>query len=565
LHNCLTNNTQNTKTEIIYGVENVIDAELQFFSKTKRGGRIDTCMNYTRPPLAILIEPIKKGFLDAKRRGIKTRYLTEITNDNISHIKELMRIAVDELRHLEGIKGNFMISEGEYLAPLILYEKGKIASQIIYSNVKELVEQQQYIFDTFWKKAISGEQRIREIEEGIEPSNIQVIQNPRESAELAYNIVKSAKEEVLRIFPSINAFRRQVPIDVMHLFREAIERGVKVRILIPTTELEIKQLINIVNLGFPQIDIRAIDESLHARIGIIVVDRKESLIIETKDDTKDNSYDLIGLAAYSNSKSIALPYTSLFESLWLQTELYEQLKTHDKMQKEFVNIAAHELRTPLQPILVLAEVLRFGKQKIRGQQNLLLDAIIRNSKRLQRLTNDILDVTRIESQTLNLNKEQFKLNDVILSTINGIISKTDFKTENRNVRLLYQLDNNNNNSIFFVEADREKLVQVISNLLSNAIKFTKEGTITITTAKKNDDQVVISVKDTGTGIESDILPSLFSKFTTKSFSGIGLGLFICKSIVEAHGGKIWAENNNNTHGAKGASFYFTLPTINRIN
>jgi two-component system, OmpR family, sensor histidine kinase VicK len=565
LHNYLTNNTQNTKTEIIYGVENVIDAELQFFSKTKRGGRIDTCMNYTRPPLAILIEPIKKGFLDAKRRGIKTRYLTEITNDNISHIKELMRIAVDELRHLDGIKGNFMISEGEYLAPLILYEKGKIASQIIYSNVKELVEQQQYIFDTFWKKAISGEQRIREIEEGIEPSNIQVIQNPRESAELAYNIVKSAKEEVLRIFPSINAFRRQVPIDVMHLFREAIERGVKVRILIPTTELEIKQLINIVNLGFPQIDIRAIDESLHARIGIIVVDRKESLIIETKDDTKDNSYDLIGLAAYSNSKSIALPYTSLFESLWLQTELYEQLKTHDKMQKEFVNIAAHELRTPLQPILVLAEVLRFGKQKIRGQQNLLLDAIIRNSKRLQRLTNDILDITRIESQTLNLNKEQFKLNDVILSTINGIISKTDFKTENRNVRLLYQLDNNNNNSIFFVEADREKLVQVISNLLSNAIKFTKEGTITITTAKKNDDQVVISVKDTGTGIESDILPSLFSKFTTKSFSGIGLGLFICKSIVEAHGGKIWAENNNNTHGEKGASFYFTLPTINRIN
>ncbi|MDP8940906.1 MAG: ATP-binding protein [Thermoproteota archaeon] len=559
----MTNNTQNTKTEIIYGVENVIDAELQFFSKTKRG-KIDTCMNYTRPPLAIIIEPIKKAFLDAKSRGIKTRYLTEITNDNIPYIKELMRIAVDELRHLDGIKGNFMISEGEYLAPLILYEKGKIASQIIYSDVKELVEQQQYIFDTFWNKAISGEQRIREIEEGIEPSNIEVIQNPRESAELAYNMVKSAKEEVLRIFPSINAFRRQVPIDVMHLFREAIERGVKVRILIPAAELEIKQLINLVNLGFPYIDIRAIDESLYARIGIMVVDRKESLIIETKDDAKNNSFDVMGLAAYSNSKPIALSYTSVFESLWLQTELYEQLKVHDKMQKEFMNIAAHELRTPLQPILGFAEVLRFGKQKIKGQQNLLLDAIIRNSKRLQRLTNDILDVTRIESKTLNLNKEQFSLNDVILNTINGIISNTDFKNENRNVRLLYQPDDDDDNSILFVEADKEKLVQVISNLLSNAIKFTKEGTITITTARKKDNQVVIGVKDTGTGIDSDILPSLFSKFTTESFSGIGLGLFICKSIVEAHGGKIWAENNNR-HGEKGASFYFTLPTINRIN
>ena len=104
--------------------------------------------------------------------------------------------------------------------------------------------------------------------------------------------------------------------------------------------------------------------------------------------------------------------------------------------------------------------------------------------------------------------------------------------------------------LFFVDADREKLVQVISNLLSNAIKFTKEGAITITTARKKDNQVIISVKDTGTGIESDILSSLFSKFTTRSFSGIGLGLFICKSIVEAHGGNIWAENNNNTHGEK---------------
>ena len=152
----------------------------------------------------------------------------------------------------------------------------------------------------------------------------------------------------------------------MHLFREAIERGVKVRILIPAAELEIKQLINLVNLGFPYIDIRSIDESLHARIGIIVVDRKESLIIETKEDTKDNSFDVMGLAAYSNSKPIALSYTSVFESLWLQTELYEQLKVHDKMQKEFMNIAAHELRTPLQPILGFAEVLRFGKQKIKG-------------------------------------------------------------------------------------------------------------------------------------------------------------------------------------------------------
>ena len=323
-----------------------------------------------------------------------------------------------------------------------------------------------------------------------------------------------------------------------------------------------KQLINVVNVGFPYIDIRAIDESLHARIGIMVVDRKESLIIETKDDAKDNSYDAIGLAAYSNSKPVALSYTSVFESLWLQTEVYEQLKVHDKMQKEFINIAAYELRTPIQPILGLAEVLRFGKKKIKGQQDLLLDTIIRNSKRLQQLTEDILDVTRIESQSLKLNKEQFNLNDLITLIIED--HRSQIEKEKYNVNLSYS--KSEKNDFLMVEADRGRITQVISNLLNNAIKFTpREGGIVSVIAKeeKNDNdinsqQVIVSVKDNGEGIHPEILSRLFSKFTTKSFSGIGLGLFISKSIIEAHGGKIWAENNADE---KGATFTFSLPII----
>ena len=142
---------------MLYGSDNVINAELRFFSQTR--GSIDTYMNFTRPRLAIEIETMKQAFLDAKRRGIKLRYLTEITDDNISYCKELMTI-VDELRHLEGIKGNFMLSESEYLAPIILFEKGKMASQIIYSNLIEIVEQQQYIFDSFWDRARPAQQRI---------------------------------------------------------------------------------------------------------------------------------------------------------------------------------------------------------------------------------------------------------------------------------------------------------------------------------------------------------------------------------------------------------------------
>jgi hypothetical protein len=190
---------QNTKTEIYYGVNNVIDAEVQFISKAKI--KIDTCMNYTRPSLAILIEPIKEAFLDAKSKGVRLRYLTEITDSNISYCKELMGM-VNELRHLDGIKANFMISETEYLAPVILYEEGKIASQIIYSNVKEIVEQGQYIFDTLWNRAIPVEQKINEIEQGTEPEFLEVITDHEKASQIVIDLAKSA-EKRYSFFPMI--------------------------------------------------------------------------------------------------------------------------------------------------------------------------------------------------------------------------------------------------------------------------------------------------------------------------------------------------------------------------
>ena len=182
-------------TKIFYGIQNVINSELRFFSKTKK--RIDTCMNYTRPPLAIGIEPIKKAFLDARGRGVRLRYLTEITKSNLSYCKELMKI-VHELHHLDGIKGNFMISEGEYIAPLILFEKGKIAPQIIHSSVKQLVEQQQYVFDTFWSKGRPAEQRIKEIEEGVVTRyKTRVLENPQQiNNHLRYVIENAAERSV---------------------------------------------------------------------------------------------------------------------------------------------------------------------------------------------------------------------------------------------------------------------------------------------------------------------------------------------------------------------------------
>jgi K+-sensing histidine kinase KdpD len=517
-------------------------------------------MNYTRPPLAILIEPIKNAFLDAKSRSIKLRYLTEITKDNIAYCKELITI-VDELRHLDGIKGNFMISETEYLAPLILYEKDKTASQTIYSNVKELVEQQQYIFDTIWSKAIPAEQKIKEIEEGIEPEVIETIRDPIEVQLIGLELIKFATHEILVIFSTANAFHRQERAGAMELFKEATaERHVKIRILTPMDDI-IKEKEQKFKEQKHQIDIRNIDYPLQTKVTTLLVDRKFLLTVELKDDTKETSYEAIGLATYSNSKPTVLSYLSIFDTLWNQVDLYgelrdlyEQLKAHDKMQKEFINIAAHELRTPIQPILGLAEVLISKKGSIE-QYNELIDAIIRNARRLQRLTEDILDVTRIESNSLTLNKQQFNLKDIITNTINDIIVKKDFKS--KNIKLLYEPKD------IFVEADRSRLTQVISNLLSNSVKFTIKGTIKVTTKIKDDHNVILSIKDTGSGINSEILPRLFSKFATKSDIGTGLGLFIAKNIVEAHGGKISAENNPE---GKGATFAIVLPVISlRMN
>ena len=178
--------------------------------------------------------------------------------------------------------------------------------------------------------------------------------------------------------------------------------------------------------------------------------------------------------------------------------------------------------------------------------------VIRNAKKLQTLANEILDITKIESKTLKLNKEIVDVNEIIVYGIKDLLSHPAI-AEGK-VNLIYEPGKED----IFVEADRDRLGQVISNLLNNSIKFTEEGNISIIVQKSLDaDEVAVSIKDTGCGIDPEILPRLFSKFVTKSDAGgTGLGLFISKSIVEAHGGRIWAENNQ---GEKGATFTFSLP------
>ncbi len=245
----------------------------------------------------------------------------------------------------------------------------------------------------------------------------------------------------------------------------------------------------------------------------------------------------------------------------------EQLKIHDRMQKEFINVAAHELRTPIQPILGLTETLL---EEIKDSHQIeMLDIVLRNAQRLSKLTEDILDVTKIESNSLKLNKEQINLYKLISNIITDY-NKTRFKKGNNlDTRLLLlEFDHSKGkDDAFLVHADKARINQVIINLLDNAIKFTKEnGTITIRIETIEDGRyILVTVKDNGMGIDSEIISKLFSKFVTKSFQGTGLGLFITKSIVEAHAGRIWAKNNNSNTEGEGATFAFTLPLHNQLS
>jgi signal transduction histidine kinase len=244
---------------------------------------------------------------------------------------------------------------------------------------------------------------------------------------------------------------------------------------------------------------------------------------------------------------------SLIESNKLLAAANEQLKVHDKMQREFINIAAHELRTPIMPILGEAEFIKHqfdNKKKTVEIEKEQVSLIIRNAKRLDRLASDILDVAKIESQSLKLNKERFNLKAVLSAAVQDLGDHIAKNIGNHpSLQVLY-----NANDII-VLADKERITRVISNLLSNALKFTEEGYVSISAEKKGKD-VIVTVQDTGAGIDPEILQRLFSKFVTKSEKGTGLGLYISKNIVEKHGGKIWAENNAD---GKGATFVFSIP------
>lgn len=704
----------NHTTRVILGKRNAIETEIGIFNRATK--TIDTCMTYTRPSLALSLKPIKNAFLAARKKGVRLRYITEINHQNFEDCKALLDI-VDELRHIDGLKTNFMITEGEYLALLVQDKSETIASEHIYSDMTQIVEHGRCIFDTLWSKSIPAEERIKDIIDGAVPretkivynqeeiikhiihlsevssglsvvsnhdgvqlpyntffelfikilrkqrrresegirwimriekdsvnvvkkflnlgikirhvnnlapinfavskhglittveekneggmgivqnilssnegsyikhfssmfeqlwkegidaryrikdienkvgiAEIEIIRNPIDSIARGWDMVRSARKEINILFSSTNALKRQIEMGVLSLLKKASDRqNISIRMLLPSSE-NTDEIIEQTKSNVPKIDIRTVSTSLETKITILVVDSRQCLILELKDDMQVESYDAVGLSTYSISPTIISSYLAVFESFWRQAELFEKMREVEKLQKDFINMAAHELRNPIQPIIGFSELLY---SKIDNDEHRrLLDEVILNARRLERLARIMLDVTRIENNSLVLTKEIVDIGKLV----RDLVEDYNRKLEEKNI---HSKDRNTKELVVLLEGiksinatiDKVRITQVICNILDNAVSFTQEGKIRVILKKEKQDRqsfLIINVKDTGRGIDSEISSKLFTKFASKSEMGTGLGLFISKGIVETHGGKIWAENNRD----KGATFSFSLP------
>jgi two-component system sensor histidine kinase VicK len=570
--------TTTQRTEIWSGLETISKKSFEVLSRAKATS--DYCHDSKSPYYLITNDQYFQMIKQLKAKGIRQRFITEIIEENVGYSKELANHV--ELRHLEGVKGNFGIVDGiEYGAAANIYDL-EPPVEFIYSNVKTFVEQQQYFFETLWNKAIPAGQKIKEIEEGRPPEKLEIMKDTHKSIGRAFDIMKKTQKELLVLFATPRTFTFALQGESADIYRKISEKGVDIKVLVPrgAYEIENEQIAKKVREISPSINLRFSEADLNTRITIMISDRNEFMSWELRDDTLDDPYLAGGIATYSNIKALAGSYATIFNNLWKMTEFAENLRlanikleNNEKAMKEFINIAAHELRTPIQPILGLSEMLPAASTNPQRHRK-LVEIIVRNAHKLENLAEEILDVTRIESGRLQLSMEKVDLYELVQRVIADFeaVIKSEFdKDENPNRAIICIKDECLNDRALetsperpIVLADANRIVQVITNLLSNAVKFSTQrdrALITITTGIRMIDSksmAIVSISDQGQGIDPEIVPRLFQKFISGSEKGTGLGLYISKNIVKAHGGDIWAENNKN---GKGATFVFTLPLL----
>ena len=572
---------------------------------------------------------------------IRCRYIIEVTEENMGYCKAVMKIF--DLHHLENLKLNFIIDDNKYSFISATNIKSNLDGDkdvsIIHNSTSEIVKFQKKIFDILWQNSIPADEKIRELEKekgkSLEPSSyvledtslaavthlnkddngniFQITRDYNRIKPLLVSGINNAKSEILLTVGSLSHFRYFLKIGLHEGLKCAIERGVRIIILYPEGEksdMTRKDIANLVSTTVENVHLSGVSGSIGT---VMIVDNAKIIVIYTEKGNKTTKNDILGV--YSNNKSIVSNFGSLFDTLLNEKEILnyavqtkiqlessnkqlkesnQKLKINSEIQQEFVNLAAHELRTPTQAILGYLEMAKASGNKEVSNLN-YLNSIERNADRLSRLVEDLLDVSKIESNNILLYKEKTDLKNLIETVIKDFEidlqkrweenkGKND-KNNLKNIEISSSWNTNeriNRLPVFEVMIDSSKIIQVLSNLINNSlhsidsdksnsnpdgnnvrINVTKIVNNNVGQSDSNnnhpdqsENEIMITIKDTGKGIDQGLFPRLFEKFATNSPSGTGLGLYITKAIIKAHGGRIWAENSINE---KGATLRFTLP------
>jgi signal transduction histidine kinase len=506
-----------------------------------------------------------------KAMGNPTRWLTTIDRESIDIVNAFLNMGV-EVRHSRTLVPiQFSINDKQIEATVEKLDDGKMVQSLLVSNESVYVNHFRSVFDELWRDSVDARERIREIEKGFEIAQANIIQNPSEAMDCAWNILQSAEKEIIILFASANALERWINRGLAGLLHESLRRSaLSIRMIVPSGPNYESATAKIMS-AIPSSEITKIDGNQKHDMNIFVADQKECMVMQVKDDSAPSLAQAIGTSVSSKSSAFVSSYHSLINSLWMETKLYEKLRIHEENQRDFINIAAHELRSSIQPILGLAELLyenayteklpATGKSKLKKEdqavegpsQQSMAEIIFRNAKRLRSLTDAILDAASIDSGSLKLNKEVFDIQEVVST----ILSEGSYAAESKQIQLV--LESAGKAPVF---ADKTRIAQVIRNLLDNALKFTDSGKIEVSLQDKAG-ETIIQVRDTGAGIDPEILPKLFQKFVKGSAGGTGLGLFISKKIIEAHGGRIWVESKESNHAPAGTTFLVSLPKISK--
>ncbi|MDQ4073605.1 MAG: HAMP domain-containing histidine kinase [Thermoproteota archaeon] len=563
---------------------------LQLFSTSTKS--LDICLD-SKNILLLGHSLIKKELIQAKIRGTIVKIITEIDKDNLSFCKDLVKTMDNETFHsLSGVKNNFFTNENQYavISGPYDYKKESTLGRINVNIVdkSEIVCQQHSLFAFLWERSLSARKIIelldtQTLQEKEEKEFLRVITDHDEATETFVSLAKSITKEALLLLSNSKAMMREYKMGVLQELVDASNNGAEVKIISP---LDAENADIVIWLSEQAPNIKILDKD-PTSITVFIVDSQRFLKAELKEEDAELFPMAVGFVVYSNSKPTVSAFKSFFNMFWKQSNLNEklrkvneelrkvndELKRTDKAKDDFVNIAAHELKNPIQMITLSVELLQIelhekgllryddgnGDSNSSIKDNIL--TIIRTTHRLQRLAEVLLDVGRIELGTFRLNIEsEVNIDNLIADLVKDIDKK--FAITNVKVNYLSYL---NKEEDAIVTCDTTRVSQVLLNLLDYAIKFTKEGEITVSVEKKAsspyEGQLIIKVKDTGTGIDEQIKPRLFEKFATNSTKGTGLGLYLSKNIVEAHGGRMWTENNIDS---KGATFSLALPIHGQI-